>query len=262
MNEDTQVPDSSTSDRAIGEEGRNGKLGKTAGRADGGKSVMHTIDPKMMMAWAEVLAFGAKKYHQRNFMVAPGMAWSRVYESLNRHLWQFWAGEWLDEESGLPHLAHVLCNIQFLWTYHEHPQYQASDDRPSTVEYAGGRYADWEENLKQVVELQNAPQPKYAVVDILGGLARSPGRARDGTPGHYGQHRGMKCHVIASTAQSQAALSNATVRNADDTVKDEVKRGKARLVPAMVAGVEENPANLVLKEGEAYARTVTIPLKG
>lgn len=192
MNEDTPVPDSSTSDRAIGEEGRGGKLGKTAGRADGGKSVMHTIDPKMMMAWSDVLAFGARKYHQRNFMVAPGMAWSRVYESLNRHLWQFWAGEWLDEESGLPHLAHVLCNIQFLWTYHEHPQYRFSDDRPSSVEYRGQKYADFEAQLKTAVDQQANEGPIFPMVpeivelmskygklpDIHAGLASASGNAR------------------------------------------------------------------------------------
>lgn len=137
-----------SSSKSIGEEARDGALGKVAGRADAGKRILHTIDPEMMQAWGRVLAFGAQKYHQRNFMVAPGMAWGRVYDSLQGHLLKFWAGEWLDEESGEPHLAHVLCNLQFLWTYHEHEVYHPSDDRPSSVEYAGKTYAEWERAFK------------------------------------------------------------------------------------------------------------------
>lgn len=123
--------------------GTGGNLGEVAGRSDQGKAILHTIDPKMLMAWGNVLAFGAKKYHQRNFLLAPGMEWSRVYDSLMHHLFAFWGGEWLDEESGEPHIAHAMCNLQFLWTYHEHPQYRASDDRPSSIEYEGGDWKDW-----------------------------------------------------------------------------------------------------------------------
>jgi hypothetical protein len=141
VNEDTQVQNSS---KSIGEEGRGGKLGTVAGRADAGKAIMHTIDPKMMKAWGDVLAFGAKKYHHRNFLVAPGMAWSRVWDSLQHHLDDFWAGEWLDKESGLPHIAHALCNLQFLWTYASHDSFAASDDRPSSIEYQGKTYKEWE----------------------------------------------------------------------------------------------------------------------
>ena len=147
------------SDRDGMESARGGKLGGVAGRADGGKRILHTIDPEMLLAWGRVLTFGAQKYHQRNFMVAPGMAWGRVYDSCLGHLLKFWAGEWLDEESGEPHIAHILCNLQFLWTYHQHPQYRLSDDRPASVEYAGITYADWEERFNEARSPLPSPPP-------------------------------------------------------------------------------------------------------
>ncbi len=45
------------------------------------------------------------------------MAWSRCYNSLCRHLYVWWAGERYDEETGLPHLAHVAWNALALLTY-------------------------------------------------------------------------------------------------------------------------------------------------
>jgi hypothetical protein len=46
-----------------------------------------------------------------------GMTWSRCYNSCMRHLLAFWRGEEMDPESGLPHLAHAICNIIFLYEY-------------------------------------------------------------------------------------------------------------------------------------------------
>lgn len=138
--------------------GTGGKIGLEAGRSDNGKNILHTIDPKLLMAWGDVLAFGAKKYHQRNFMVAPGMEWSRVYDSLLRHLLAFWGGEWLDQESGLPHIAHVMCNLQFLWHYHENPGYEAGDDRPSRVEGEGRRWVDWHDEFEAAKQMASEPE--------------------------------------------------------------------------------------------------------
>lgn len=189
MSGDTPVPSSSTSDRGIGEEGRAGNLGTVAGRADAGKRILHTIDPNMLIAWGNVLAFGAQKYHQRNFLKAPGMAWGRVYDSLQGHLQKFWGGEWLDDESGYPHLAHVLCNLQFLWTYHEHEAYKPGDDRPSSIEYLGLKYEDWEARFKEAALGPNTDPGRrdnpLNVPDILGALGRSSGHSERSRPSGF-----------------------------------------------------------------------------
>ena len=42
---------------------------------------------------------------------------TEILESLMRHLEALFAGEKIDPESGLPHIAHVLCNAMFYSHY-------------------------------------------------------------------------------------------------------------------------------------------------
>jgi hypothetical protein len=75
---------------------------------------------------ARLYAFGANKYSSHNWR--KGFDWSLSYAAAQRHLTQFWNGEDLDEESGLPHLAsvvfHALALMEFAKSYPE------GDDRP------------------------------------------------------------------------------------------------------------------------------------
>jgi hypothetical protein len=64
-----------------------------------------------------VLDFGAGKYGADNW--AQGMAWSRPFAALMRHMWAWWRGEDNDPESGLSHLAHAGCCVLFLLAYHK-----------------------------------------------------------------------------------------------------------------------------------------------
>jgi hypothetical protein len=74
----------------------------------------------------DVLEFGCKKYDVDNWK--KGMAHSRNFNSLMRHLTAWWGGEDTDEETGLSHLAHAGCRILFLlYNAKEHPE---DDDRP------------------------------------------------------------------------------------------------------------------------------------
>lgn len=58
-----------------------------------------------------VLTFGAKKYSPNGWrMVEP----YRYEAALHRHLAAHRAGEKLDSDSGLPHLAHAACCLNFL----------------------------------------------------------------------------------------------------------------------------------------------------
>ena len=65
-----------------------------------------------LMEVAKVMAFGAEKYDNDNWR--NGFDWTRLLGSCHRHLHSFNAGEDLDPESKLSHLAHAACNILFL----------------------------------------------------------------------------------------------------------------------------------------------------
>lgn len=74
---------------------------------------------------------GAKKYDERNW--ERGYDWSLSFAALNRHLWQFWNGEDMDEEIGLHHMSCVLFHAMALLQFQLHPEkYSKYDNRPST----------------------------------------------------------------------------------------------------------------------------------
>lgn len=94
-------------------------------RKDDGKLPLSLLDPIALEGCAAVLAFGAKKYAPNNWQ--KGMAWSRVINSLLRHTFKLIKGEDIDEESGLPHVDHILCNAMFLSNFFR--QHKDKDDR-------------------------------------------------------------------------------------------------------------------------------------
>ena len=96
---------------------------------DGGKSPHHLIAPEMQEALAQVLAFGAAKYAPRNW--EKGMAWSRPFSALMRHMWAGWGGERNDAETGMSHLWHAACCLMVLVAYERRQIGQ--DDRPAQV---------------------------------------------------------------------------------------------------------------------------------
>jgi len=77
---------------------------------------------------ARVWAVGAKKYARGNWL--KGMEISRAAASLIRHLMKFLNGENNDNETGLPHVDHIVCCAKILsQSYHIRKNL---DDRPST----------------------------------------------------------------------------------------------------------------------------------
>ena len=77
----------------------------------------------------KVLEFGAGKYAAHNWTEGTGFKYSRVLNSLLRHIFAFVRGEDKDPESGLSHLAHAGCNVLFLLYYIKHKDRYANDDR-------------------------------------------------------------------------------------------------------------------------------------
>ena len=61
----------------------------------------------------KVLEFGAKKYKRDQWKGVPD-ARRRYLAAAFRHLGAVSDGEWLDSESGLPHIAHSACCLLFL----------------------------------------------------------------------------------------------------------------------------------------------------
>jgi len=95
-------------------------------KADHGKDPWHLLPTDAIRAIVKVLAFGAKKYADRNW--EEGMAWSRCYGALLRHTMAWWEGDTLDEETGYSHLWHAGCCILFLIAYEIRGV--GKDDRP------------------------------------------------------------------------------------------------------------------------------------
>jgi len=89
-------------------------------------------DPWGLAPWdafgaiVKVLHFGAKKYAARNW--EAGMAWSRPFDALMRHMTAWWQGEAKDKETGFSHLWHAGCCIAFLIAYEMRGK--GTDDRP------------------------------------------------------------------------------------------------------------------------------------
>lgn len=82
---------------------------------------------------AELYGKGAEKYAERNW--ENGYEWSKSFAALNRHLWAFWNGEDIDEETGKPHLTcvafHAFALAEFMQT---HPNYDDRPRSPKTLE--------------------------------------------------------------------------------------------------------------------------------
>ena len=79
----------------------------------------------------KVLEFGAQKYSAHNWKTGKGFKYSRVLNSLLRHVFAYIRGEDRDPESGLSHLAHAGCNIVFLLYYERYKARYENDDRIS-----------------------------------------------------------------------------------------------------------------------------------
>ena len=84
-------------------------------KSDDNKSRYDLLPPELLEETAQVLAFGAQKYSDNNWV--KGASWSRYFSAMMRHMWAWWRGEDNDPETGYSHLAHASCCLGFLMAY-------------------------------------------------------------------------------------------------------------------------------------------------
>lgn len=92
---------------------RENEQGKYQFKADQGKSRVDLLSPQFILALGDVMRFGASKYSEESWRKVPE-GQKRYYAAAMRHLLDWKGGERINEESGLPHLAHAAVNIMFL----------------------------------------------------------------------------------------------------------------------------------------------------
>lgn len=107
----------------------------------------------------KVLEFGAKKYAAWNW--SNGLSWSEAFESMQRHLLAWYTGEDKDSETGLSHMAHVMCNAMFLM--HFIIFRTGRDDRPAALNQGDKSIgSDHEAKCQQELALAK-PATQYAL---------------------------------------------------------------------------------------------------
>ena len=96
---------------------------------DDGKERYDLVPRFAQEQYVKILTRGAIKYGERNW--EKGLKWSRLIAAIKRHLQSYENGEDLDKESGLYHMAHVMCNAAFLLEYYR--IYPEGDDRKNHI---------------------------------------------------------------------------------------------------------------------------------
>ena len=106
-----------------------GLLQQCAVKYDSDKPEYHLIPWRPLTELGKLYQFGANKYEPHNWK--KGMAWSRCYNALLRHLQAWWEGETNDPESKCHHLSSVAwCAFTLIW----YELYGVGDDdRPKNM---------------------------------------------------------------------------------------------------------------------------------
>lgn len=88
-------------------------------RHNDGKNRLDLIPCSLIDGVGRVLTFGAKKYEADNWRKFTPQQVKECIGSAMRHIEQYRQGNWLDPESGLPHLAHAATNLGFILELHK-----------------------------------------------------------------------------------------------------------------------------------------------
>jgi Domain of unknown function (DUF5664) len=85
---------------------------------DSEKNRLDLLSPHAIQQVGLVLTFGSKKYAPRNW--EKGIVYTRILGAILRHTFAYMSGETNDPETGLSHMAHVMCEAMFLLHFEKH----------------------------------------------------------------------------------------------------------------------------------------------
>lgn len=88
-------------------------------RYNSGKTRLDLIPCSLIDGVGRVLTFGAQKYEADNWRKFTPRQVKECIGSAMRHIEKYRQGNWLDPESGLPHLAHAAANLGFILELHK-----------------------------------------------------------------------------------------------------------------------------------------------
>jgi hypothetical protein len=109
----------------------------TGVKYDGSKRRYSLLPWAAVRSVVDVLEYGARKYAPDNWRKVPD-ARRRYYDATMRHVDAWWAGELLDSESHLPHLAHAACCVIFLLAFELDPSLTRSAESAESIRDVGG----------------------------------------------------------------------------------------------------------------------------
>lgn len=87
----------------------------TGGQKGQKPAQLSSVDPLALLELAKVAGMGAKKYSRGNYL--NGYDWSLCMDALSRHFLAWQSGEDVDDESGLPHMAHAAWHALALVSF-------------------------------------------------------------------------------------------------------------------------------------------------
>ena len=94
-------------------EGMEAKGETMSNQKDDSEKPRYDLIPTVALASVvAVMTFGARKYKPEGWRGVTGWR-ARYFAAACRHIFAWWGGQYRDEESGLPHLAHAVCCLMF-----------------------------------------------------------------------------------------------------------------------------------------------------
>ena len=112
----------------------------------------------------ECLAFleGALKYGRSNWRAA-GVRFSIYYDACLRHLTKCMEGEWIDSESGIPHLGHARACLGIIIDAYEAGMLK--DDRMYSKSDYSALITKYSEEVKRLKEKYKDKSPKHWTIE-------------------------------------------------------------------------------------------------
>lgn len=81
------------------------------------KPDLSLLSPIAINKVAQVMTYGKKKYSANNWR--GGIVYSRLLAATLRHVFAYLGGESKDQETGISHLAHAICDLMMVLEFED-----------------------------------------------------------------------------------------------------------------------------------------------